>query len=253
METKKQIERPIRLIAKIGSDALVNLDYTLREDILESLARDIAQFDKEDEIVIVTSGAIACGKTVIKGDDNVRNKQARAAVGQPKLMHAYHKAFSKYGLEVAQLLLTREYLTNPDKLNTTIGAYSRLRGQAIPIVNENDIVDIEEIFGDNDRLSLELLFRLNFKTLINYTQRGALIRQGVPLKSSRYFDYHWYDILEKSGNGSGGLQSKLECAQEAVEAGKEYYIAKAGDSIFDVLSGSTISTKFYTEKLKCQK
>jgi len=242
-----ETETPRRIIAKIGTDALVNPDYTLKSYILENIAKDVSRLNKEDEIIIVTSGAVACGKRRrrLGGNGGIEMKQVHAAVGQPKLMQAYDEAFSKYGLEVGQLLLTKEDLFNPDRFREIEITYQNMRGLAVPIVNENDTICTTELFGDNDKLSLQLLRKFDFRTLINFTQRGALIKNGAPQKGSNHYNYQWYDNLGQSENGTGGLDSKLECAKEAVEAGKNYYIAKAGDSIFDVLSEASVSTRFY--------
>src|SRR3990172_1991927 len=152
-----------RIVVKIGSSLLVEAAAgTLRQAWLAALADDIAGLRKDGrEVVVVSSGAIALGRNVLKlpkGALKLEDSQAAAAVGQIALAHAYEDAFRARGLVAGQGLLTlgeteegRRYLNARNTVTTllTLGA--------VPVVNENDTVATSEIrYGDNDRLAARL-------------------------------------------------------------------------------------------------
>ncbi len=209
--------------------------------------------EKGNEIIIVSSGAVGCGSDIIKGNGDIGIKQAQAAVGQIKLMEEFVKVFSWKGLHVAQFLLNVDDL-NSERKEHVFAAYENLRGEAIPIVNENDVTATGELsFGDNDNLAAEILEKFDFDVLLVLTEMGALISEGKRLEFSDKFSDGDYDNLSSDdGFGSGGLQSKLNVAGRVIEMGKEFVIGKAGDDIVDILEGKIIGTRF-TESLKINK
>jgi glutamate 5-kinase len=240
----------MKLITKLGTSAIFDSEKKeIKTYVLEQLAKDVSEFIKqENEIIIVTSGAVGLGKAKLNanGDEDIASRQAYASIGQPILMRAYAEEFSKYNLNVAQFLLTSEDLNHRIRLDNVKQAYANLKKIGIPIVNENDTTAIEELsFGDNDILSWQLMRSLNFDILINYTEKGPLIKNKKIIIRTNNFNPEFYDTVKSSGNGFGGLKSKLECAELATRAGKKYMIAKAGDSVFDILSGKKPSTNFY--------
>jgi len=247
----------MNLIAKLGTNAIFDSEkQKIRKDVLEQLAKDAQIFlnekdknNKENQLIIVTSGAVGCGKKRFnKNNYNETGlKQAQASVGQPILMQKYISVFNRYSLEVSQFLLTYHDLVFISGIKNIKQTYEHLKNnKIIPIVNENDVTATAELrFGDNDALTTQLAIALNFDTIINYTKRGALIKKGEPIKQTNRFYLGYYDKLETSGTGFGGLKSKLKSAKKAVEAGKTYIIAKAGDSFFKVLSQEVNATKFY--------
>ena len=238
----------MKLIIKLGTNVIFDSEKKkIRVNIINQLVKDVQKIRKDNhEIIIVTSGAVGCGKNILGGNGEIATRQAQAAIGQPILMETYRKEFSKYKLNTAQFLLISEDFSNIKRLNNLKQTYSHLSKIAIPIVNENDTTAIDELsFGDNDELSLQLLLHFNFDTLINYTERGALIKDNKKIKLTNQFDSQFYDCLKKSGTGFGGLDSKLKAAKKATEAGKKYIIAKAGDSITEILSDKVHATRFY--------
>jgi glutamate 5-kinase len=241
----------MKIIVKLGTNAIFDsINNKIKTEVLKKLAIDASNLIKDkNELIVVTSGAVGLGKTRLNGNgkNDVASRQACAAVGQPMLMSAYGDVFSRYNLTTAQFLLTSEDLTNQLRLENLRQAYSHYLNRAvIPIVNENDTTATEELtFGDNDYLSLQLLLALNFDTLINFTEKGALIRNKKIVSLTNIYDSKLYDSLKKSGNGFGGLSSKLAAAEKATRAGKQYIIAKAGDSILEVLEDKKMSTRFY--------
>jgi glutamate 5-kinase len=152
--------RARRIVVKIGSSLLVDrASGTLKSAWLETLAADVATLVEEGrQVVLVSSGAIALGRHVLrfgKGPLELEKSQAAAAVGQISLAGAYQAVFAARGLAAAQILLTlgdteerRRYLNARQTIDTLLAL------RAIPVVNENDTVATAEIrYGDNDRLS----------------------------------------------------------------------------------------------------
>ncbi|MFA6022624.1 MAG: hypothetical protein WC781_00890 [Candidatus Pacearchaeota archaeon] len=237
----------MKTIVKIGTGAIYDSKAEkLKMNIIGSLAENIYDMHKrKHEFMIVSSGAVGCGKKYISGNDSIAVKQAQAAIGQPILMEAYRKAFNQYNLPVAQFLLSYSDLDSYTKLNNLKQTYDNLRRHAIPIVNENDPTAIEELkFGDNDPLAAELLVKFNFDKLVILTEKGALISEGEIIKYGVSFDYQDYDNLDISMNGSGGLESKLKAAKKAVDNNKECIIALAGDNLMQIINGDKICTRF---------
>ena len=161
-----------RLVVKIGSALLVDGAGRLRRDWLDALAADLAACRNQgQEVIVVTSGAIALGRAALELRARVlrlEDKQAAAAVGQINLAHAYQASLAQHGLPTAQLLLTlgdtesrRRYLN----ARATIEALLTLG--VVPVVNENDTVATNEIrFGDNDRLSARVAVMASADQLI---------------------------------------------------------------------------------------
>ena len=159
-QARKEWTAAKRIVVKIGSALLVDrVTGQLRATWLNSLADDVAQLVADGkEVVLVSSGAIALGRHVLrfpKGALELEQSQAAAAVGQISLSAAYRDVFEARGLTVAQILLTlgdteerRRYLNARRTIDTLI------ERKAIAVVNENDTVATTEIrYGDNDRLS----------------------------------------------------------------------------------------------------
>ncbi|MDD5192735.1 MAG: hypothetical protein PHH54_07305 [Candidatus Nanoarchaeia archaeon] len=239
----------MKLITKLGTGAL---KQETRNSVLEQLAKDAYELTQNgDKIIVVTSGAVGLGKAKLKINENedIAARQAYAAVGQPILMQEYISTFNRYSLNVAQFLLAYSDLDSISRIENIKHAYEHLRkNKIIPIVNENDVTATEELtFGDNDTLATQIAIMMGFNTIINYTERGALVRYGETITLTSNFNTSYYDTLDNPETGFGRLSSKLEAAKKAVQADKRYHIAKAGDSIFDILSGEKPSTRFLPE------
>lgn len=213
---------------------------------MRELAKNVSELlARGNEVIIVSSGAVGCGREVINKEDGIGIKQAQAAIGQIKLMGEFVKVFSKEKLHVAQFLLNVEDL-NSERKEKVFAAYNHLKGYAIPIINENDVTATGELsFGDNDNLAAEILEKFNFDVLLVLTERGALIRDGKRLMFSDNFSVEDYDNLSiDDGYGFGGLESKLVVAKRVVEMDKKFIIGKAGDDIAEILEGRGIATRF---------
>ena len=163
---KKNIDRETffskrsRIVLKVGSAVLASPRNGLDQDRIERLAGEVSDLlDQGHEVILVSSGAIAAGLdetgSVKKKGMPLSLKQAAAAIGQSGLMWMYEKTFGAHGRKVAQVLLTRDDLSNRTRfLNARNTLQTLLDYGVVPIINENDTVSVDEIkFGDNDNLS----------------------------------------------------------------------------------------------------
>lgn len=148
-----------RIVVKVGTSLLTGESGRLDAAKMEKLVQQVVSLLKTGrEVVLVSSGAISAGIGKMELDHRPRDlteKQALAAVGQSALMHTYEGLFSRHNVTVAQILLTRDDLENPDRRANACATIGRLLSWGVlPIVNENDTVATEEIrVGDNDNLS----------------------------------------------------------------------------------------------------
>src|SRR4051812_27169637 len=245
-----------RIVLKFGSATLTRT-RTPGLDLKQfaRLSAEVADLVRRGhECVMVTSGAVAAGTSVLALSERPRDlatAQASAAVGQSKLMHAYEKAFSRYKLNVAQLLLTHSDLDSRTRRANAGNTLERLLAahSVVPIINENDSVATEELsFGDNDRLSAEVATLARADLLIILTQvDGLLDSEGKVIPLVRDIDQVKALANGEKGKFSrGGMVSKLEAVRMAVDAGIETVIinGRRADRIPDVLAGKNVGTRF---------
>jgi glutamate 5-kinase len=229
-----------RMVVKIGSSLLVDGAGRLRREWLDSFAAELAVCrDKRQEVIVVTSGAIALGRAALALKTRVlrlEDKQAAAAVGQINLAHAYQASLAQHGLPTAQLLLTvgdtesrRQYLN----ARSTIEALLKLG--VVPVVNENDTVATNEIrFGDNDRLSARVAVMASADELILlsdvdglYTADPGRRPDAVRLEEIVEITPEIEAMAGGAGSfaGTGGMVSRLAAARIATHAGCSVIIA----------------------------
>lgn len=223
-----------RLVLKVGSALLVRPDGSVRRAWLEALARDIrAARDRGQEVVVVTSGAIALGWRVLglpRRPVRLEEKQAAAAAGQIRLARAWQAALEGVGLEAAQLLVTLADTEDRRRyLNARATTGTLLRLGAVPVVNENDTVATTEIrFGDNDRLSARVAVMISAETLVLLSDVDGLYtadpRQDPTARHVPLVETIGPEILAMAGGtrsavGTGGMASKIEAARIATGAG----------------------------------
>jgi len=230
-----------RIVVKIGSSLLVDSTAgTLKSEWLNALADDIAVLRAQGrEVIVVSSGAIALGRNVLKlpkGPLKLEDSQAAAAVGQIYLAHAYEDAFRARGLVAAQVLVTlgdteerRRYL-NARSTVTTL-----LKLGAVPVVNENDTVATNEIrYGDNDRLAARVSSMMSADCLVLLSDvDGFYTAPPGSCADARRLDAVpeiTPEIEAMAGDvGSelsrGGMVTKIEAAKIAVQAGTDMVIA----------------------------
>jgi glutamate 5-kinase len=243
-----------RIVVKIGSSSLTNSQGGLsKEKIIEHVAA-ISKLKKEgNEVVLISSGAVAAGFSVLGYQTRpvtIAGKQAAAAVGQGLLMQSYFEEFQREGIVSAQLLLTRNDFSQQEQYNNAYSTLSELlkRG-VIPIINENDSVAVDELtFGDNDMLSALVSGLIHADTLIILTDINGLY-DGNPRKDRHAKKYNFLpeiteDLLEVAGGtgskvGTGGMRSKLEAAKTALTVGVKVFIGKGegADKLLDIVTG----------------
>ncbi|RFC63382.1 glutamate 5-kinase [Fulvimarina endophytica] len=228
-----------RITIKIGSALLVERGKGLRRVWLESFCQDVARLaEAGHEILIVSSGAIAMGRTLLKlgpGPLKLEESQAAAAVGQIALSRTYSEMLARHGFEAGQVLLTlndtesrRSYLN----ARATVGTLLAMR--AIPVINENDTVATTEIrYGDNDRLAARVATMVEADLLILlsdvdglYTAPPALDPDAshVPLVERVTPEIEAMAGAAGSELSRGGMKTKVDAARIATDAGTEMII-----------------------------
>ncbi len=235
-----------RIVIKIGSVLLVDSDTgRLYRSWLEALASDIERCRKRgQEVIIVSSGAIALGRRYLKmksGDLRLEEKQAAAAAGMVRLTHAYQECFEPHGLSVAQILLTRDDSENRRRyLNARSTLMTLLKVGAVPLINENDTVATDEIrFGDNDRLAARVAAMVSADVLVLFSDIDGLYDSDPTKSPNATLIPEVTEItpeIEKmagaaaSNESSGGMITKLAAAKQCLGAGCSMVITK-GDRL----------------------
>jgi len=236
---KRLLRRSRRVVVKIGSQVLSSPEG-IEEARIRGIVRDLATLrDQGKEIVIVSSGAVASGMTRLGRKERpktIPEKQALAAVGQIKLMAIYERCFSRFGKNVAQVLLTHEDLANRARyLNAKHTLQTLLDLAIIPVVNENDTVAVEEMkFGDNDNLSALVATLLEADLLVILSDvagvydRDPRLHEGAELISViEHIKTAKARLVGKSQSlyGTGGITTKISAAEKAAAAGIPMLIA----------------------------
>ena len=223
-----------RLVIKVGSSLLIGDDGHVHRGWLEGLAENIATLQAEGhEVLIVSSGAIAIGSTVL--DMNTRRArledlQAAAAAGQVQLVHAYQEALGLHGISVAQILLTPEDTESRRRFLNARGTLEKLLERSVvPIINENDTVATEEIrYGDNDRLAARVAQMLMADALVLLSDVDGLYTadpgsdtaaEHIPEVRKITDDVQNMAGATRSDIGSGGMATKVQAARIATHAG----------------------------------
>ncbi len=236
-----------KIVIKLGTRVVFDVAHKeVQRGVIRKLARGVSELLKMgNEVVIVSSGAVGCGRNIVEQNGDLGTKQAQAAVGQIELMKEYSDIFWEFNLHVAQFLLNSNDLCS-ERLENIKRTYNALGRGIIPIINENDVTVTDELsFGDNDYLAGEILNKLNFDVLLILTDLGALIKNGVEVLTSEEFDVDYYDNLSRDdGFGFGGLKSKLDVAKKVVGDNRGFVIGKAEDSVVDILRHRVSATWF---------
>jgi len=229
-----------RLVIKVGSSLLIGDDGHVHRRWLEGLADDLAMLQQQGhEVVVVSSGSIAIGSTVLginKRRARLEDLQAAAAAGQVQLVHAYQAALGEHDIAAAQVLLTPGDTENRRRFLNARGTLARLLDRAvIPIVNENDTVATEEIrYGDNDRLAARVAQLVMADALVLLSDVDGLYSAdpGKNPDAEHIPEVHAVteEILGIAGEthsdiGSGGMATKVQAARIATHAGCSTVVA----------------------------
>ena len=249
------LSEPRRLVVKVGS-AVVARDSGLDPAAIARVADQIAaQVKGSRQIVLVSSGAVACGFAQLGHSEMPRgivDRQAAAAIGQQRMMSAYAKAFAKHGVHVAQVLLTSDDLEHRGRfLNARHTIDRLLRAGVVPIVNENDSMSFDEIkVGDNDRLSALVATLIDADLLVMLSVAPGVCDGGPGGAVIPSFE-NPSDALshvgdESSSTGIGGMKTKVEAATIAGGAGITTFVVSGDkpDALGRAIHGESIGTRF---------
>ena len=255
-----------RIVIKIGTNILTKND-SIDAGYVRRIARQINSLLKTGrQVIIVSSGAIGMGAGQLEMRRKVTNtkmRQACAAIGQPLLMDEYRKSFARYGVIVAQVLLTAQVLNNRRTyLNLRNSIETLLKLAVVPVLNENDSVSTDEIgsaFGDNDKLSALVASKIDADMLILLSDIDALYDKN-PRKHDdaeaipAVFEITAEIIKNAGGRGSihgtGGMKTKIEAAKIASNAGFRIVLAdgRIKNVIGRIMAGDEIGTVFMPKR-----
>lgn len=249
------------VVVKVGSNVLSRPDDTLDLDRIRALAGQIHRIRQTGRrVVVVSSGAIAAGIGRLKLKGRPRDLpylQAAAAAGQAHLIRAWDEAFTTFGFHAAQILVTANDFKNRTRyLNVSNTIHTLLEIGAVPVVNENDTVSIEEIkFGDNDRLAAMVANLLESPLLVILSIVDGLFdgdpshpaSRRIPLVDGWSEELRGLALEIRSPRGTGGMQSKLEAVRMATAVGSSVLVAGglAPDVLDRAFAGADVGTLFF--------
>jgi glutamate 5-kinase len=259
----KDISKMKRIVIKVGTSTITHHKTGLLNiRRMEQLVKTIADLKNMGyEILLVSSGSIGLGVGKLGLSERPKDtpgKQACAAVGQCELMYIYDKMFSEYGINVAQMLLTKYVLLEDRKVNV-MNACQRLIDQGvIPIINENDTVAIDEVqleVGENDTLAAIVASISDSDLLIIMTDIDGLYTEDPKTHPDahiiHYVDHIDKDMREHAGGsgskfGSGGMLTKLNAVNIAFEHDIDVVILNGRDPkiLYDLFDNKPVGTLF---------
>ena len=265
--SRQEIVRTSQIIVvKVGTNVLTTGEGLLNTERIDRLVTEICAIRAENHpVILVSSGAVGAGvgRLGLKARPTEHPKlQAVAAIGQSKLMLAYEEALARHHALAGQVLLTAEDLSRRQLyLNVRNTFHSLLDYNALPIVNENDTVSVEELhttFGDNDRLGALVANLFPEPLLILLTDVDGLY-DGDPAKSSSRLipvvDRWTTDLMamvaeKRSTRSKGGMSSKLKAAKMVTESGGSVIIANGDDPdiLTKIYAGQEAGTVFFPNK-----
>lgn len=256
-----------RIVIKIGSNVLTLEDGTIAKKRMTSIAAQVAKLHNRGiEVVLVSSGAVASGRSEVTPShklDDVSARQLYSAVGQSKLINRYFKLFSDHDIVVGQVLTTKEnFSSRRHYLNMKNCMGVMLSNGVIPIVNENDTISITELmFTDNDELSGLMATMMDAEALMILSNIDGIFDGSPDNPSSKVIreiggdntDLSNFIQPSKSSFGRGGMLTKCRIAQKVASEGIEVIIANGTkeDIITDIIldrDKDTVCTRFKPEK-----
>ena len=259
MSANNLLSQSKRLVIKIGSSLITRDGQGLDEAAIQSWAKQINHLmGAQRKVVLVSSGSVAEGMVRLgwtKRPHALHELQAAAAVGQMGLVQSYERAFQKYDLLTAQVLLSHDDLADRRRyLNARSALTTLLQLNTIPVINENDTVATEEIrFGDNDSLAAMVANLIQADLLIILTDQEGLMDSDPKINAKAKLIQHAAADDEKltaiagpSSNqlGRGGMQTKLQAARTAARSGTPTVImsGRDGAQLSKLLAGEPCGT-----------
>lgn len=264
-EIRSTLKNNQRIVVKIGSSSLHHMETgELNLTKMERLVRELCELRNQGkDVILVSSGAIAVGRKTINQnpkDNEIPLKQACAAIGQARLMMVYERLFAEYNHLTAQILMTKNTITDKISRRNAHNTFSKLLELGvIPVVNENDTVathEVEDTFGDNDFLAsiVTALTEADLLILLSdidglYTDDPHANKDAKLITLVESID----DDLMKMGKsttgsniGTGGMNAKLQAATVATNSGANMIIANGNDVsvIHKIMEGRSYGTLF---------
>ena len=249
-----------RVVVKVGSSSLSTAGGGLDGDRVDALVDALAAArSRGDEIVLVSSGAIAAGLAPLglaRRPRDLATQQAAASVGQGALIARYAERFSSHGLVVGQVLLTADDVTRRSHYRNAHQTFARLLELGVvPIVNENDTVATSEIrFGDNDRLAALVSHLVHADRLVLLSDVDGLY-DGDPSAAGAQLvpdvrgedELKLLDIVRPSASaiGTGGMVTKIEAARIATGAGIPVLLTSAPQVAAALEDTAGVGTRFH--------
>lgn len=269
MFSRDSLSEAVRIVVKVGTSTLTHNTGKPNFLRIERLARELSDLANQGkEIILVTSGAVGAGMDRLglkERPKTIPEKQAAAAVGQGILMHTYEKLFAEYGQTVAQVLLTREDSVNRSRYaNSRNTLLTLLRMGAIPIINENDAVAVDELkIGDNDTLSAMVASIVDADALIILSDIEGVYNDNPQNNPDAELIREITDITPEiealsggpgSQRGTGGMYTKIQAAKIAVSSGVVMVIASGIQDgvIRRIIEGEQVGTIFLPKEHRLQ-
>lgn len=258
------IKNSRKIVIKIGSNTLAKADGTQNTEFMASFAAQCkALVDQGKQIVVVSSGAQVSGVSTLKEwarKKDVHFRQALCAIGQVELMVQWRKAFAEQGLHIGQLLFTKEDFENDHRsLNIRNTLFTLADEGAIPIINENDSVSIDEFqIGDNDNLSALTAILWSADLLILFSDIDGIFTDNPKTNKDAKLIETVSSIPELRKNitigetnafGTGGIETKIQAAEKTTVYGIPMLLANGGHEniLTELAEGNANGTLFLAE------
>ena len=254
----------MRIVVKVGTSTIAHPGGRLNIRHTEDLVKVWSDIKNAGhELIVVSSAAtgLGVGKLQIQKPKDITTKQAAAAVGQCELMYTYDRLFSQYNHTVAQMLLTWEDFDHENRLRNLCTTLERLlQLGAIPIINENDPIAIEEYsLGDNDTLAALVAQCIHADLVILLSDIDGLYdadpKTHPDAKLLHRVEVLTPEIMEMAGGagswrGTGGMATKLSAARVAMGAGCDMVITNGErmEDLYGIVEGQDIGTRFLASK-----
>ena len=249
-----------RIVVKVGTNAICQPTGRPDRRAIAALARQIARAMASGvTVTMVASGAIGAGIGELGLDERPKTTphlQAAAAVGQGQLMRTFHDIFARYGVRVAQVLVTRSAFEDHQRylnIRNTLAALEEYG--ALAIINENDTVAIEELrYGENDVLAAIVTNMLAADLLVLLTVVDGVLSGADVVDVITQVDDHTMSLVSASASkfGTGGMATKLQAAEMVIRAGEAAVIANARTPkvLTRLLAGEQLGTVFVPAERK---
>ena len=253
------------VVVKVGTRVLTHEDGSLDHERVTAIAEQVVRLmDQKRQVVLVSSGAVGAGigrLELKQRPGDLAHLQAVAAVGQSRLIESYNRALEVHGRHAAQILLTADDLNDRMRyLNVRNTLLALFQYGALPVINENDTVRVDELqrnVGDNDRLAAMVTNLLRAPLLIllsdvdglfdrHPSDPAALVIPVVTQIDAAMREFQRQAAVAGAPNllSRGGMASKLEAARLAVYAGESVVIAngRRPDVLVEIATGATVGT-----------